>query len=245
MNWHPIFLREILLFKRRLLRLGFVLSTMLTPLLYLLVFGVGLGKRVSIAGGNYLDYLLPGLLAVTSMINSYTWVANGMTVPRLFFRTFQIYLQAPVSAAAIMWGEVLSGMARGLFASLILLGCGYMLGSHLPLNLIFVAAWLLNCFLSASLGVIVGLTSRSHDDAASFTNFFIMPMAFFSGTFFPVEEMPWLVQKLILILPLTHVNYLLRHPAWSPQTLFSFLVIAGYSLVCFLVGIWLIRRYDE
>ncbi len=245
MNWYPIFLREILLFKRRLLRLGFVLSTMLTPLLYLLVFGVGLGKRVSIAGSNYLDYLLPGLLAVTSMINSYTWVANGMTVARLFFRTFQIYLQAPISAAAIMWGEVLSGMARGVFASLILLGCGYVVGSRLDLNGIFVAAWLLNCFLSASLGVIVGLKSRSHDDAASFTNFFIMPMAFFSGTFFPVEEMPWLVQKLILILPLTHVNYLLRHPAWSPEALISFAVIFGYSLLCFLLGVFFIRRYDE
>ncbi|MBM4289155.1 MAG: ABC transporter [Deltaproteobacteria bacterium] len=245
MNWLPIFFREILLFKRRLLRLGFVLSTMLTPLLYLLVFGVGLGKRVTIAGGSYLDYLLPGLLAVTAMINSYTWVANGMTVARLFFRTFQIYIQAPVSALAIMWGEVFSGMARGLFASLILLGCGYVLGSQLPLNAIFLAAWLLNCFMSASFGVIVGLISRSHDDAASFTNFFIMPMAFFSGTFFPVEEMPFLVQKIILVLPLTHVNYLLRQPFWSAESLTSFAVVLGYSLFCFFLGVWLIRRYDE
>jgi ABC-2 type transport system permease protein len=245
MNWYPIFLREILIFKRRLLRLGFVLSTMLTPLLYLLVFGVGLGKRVSIEGGTYLDFLMPGLLAVTSMINSYTWIANGMTVSRLFFRTFQIYLQAPVSAAAIMWGQVLSGMARGLFASIILLVCGYLVGSHLALSVIFISAWLLNCFLSASMGVIVGLISRSHDDAASFTNFFIMPMAFFSGTFFPMEEMPWLVQKFILSLPLTHVNFLLRHPIWSPEAFIAFAVIAGYSLVCFLVGVWFIRRYDE
>jgi ABC-2 type transport system permease protein len=245
MNWYPIFLREILIFKRRLFRLGFVLSTMLTPLLYLLVFGVGLGKRVSIAGGNYLDYLMPGLLAVTSMINSYTWIANGMTVSRIFFRTFQIYLQAPVSATAVVWGEVLSGMARGLFASVILLGCGYMVGSHLALSLIFVLAWLLNCFLSASLGMIVGLISRSHDDAASFTNFFIMPMAFFSGTFFPVEEMPWVIQKLILLLPLTHVNRLLRHPVWSPEAVIALAIIAGYGLVFFLVGVLLIRRYDE
>jgi ABC-type polysaccharide/polyol phosphate export permease len=245
MNWYPIFLREMLIFKRRLLRLGFVLSTMLTPLLYLLVFGVGLGKRVAIAGGSYLDFLMPGLLAVTSMINSYTWIANGMTVSRLFFRTFQIYIQAPVSAWAIMWGQVFSGMGRGLFASIILLGCGYVVGSHLTLSVTFFLAWLVNCFFSASLGVIVGLISRSHDDAASFTNFFIMPMAFFSGTFFPVEEMPWLVQKLILLLPLTHVNFLLRHPTWSAQTLNSLAVICGFSVVCFLLGVWLIHLYDE
>ncbi|HAY21404.1 ABC transporter permease [Desulfobacca acetoxidans] len=245
MNWYPIFLREILIFKRRVLRLGFVLSTMLTPLLYLLVFGVGLGRRVSIGGSSYLDYLMPGLVAVTSMINSYTWIANGMTVSRLFFRTFQIYIQAPVSAGAIMWGEVLAGMVRGLFASIILLGCGWVVGSRLALNGIFLAAWLVNCFLSASMGVIVGLKSRSHDDAASFTNFFIMPMAFFSGTFFPVEEMPWVVQKFIFLLPLTHTNILLRYPEWSMSSLVSFAFLVFYGLATFWLGILLIRRYDE
>jgi ABC-type polysaccharide/polyol phosphate export permease len=113
------------------------------------------------------------------------------------------------------------------------------------LSILFFSAWLLNCFLSASLGVIVGLLSRSHDDAASFTNFFIMPMAFFSGTFFPVEEMPWLVQKLIFILPLTHVNFLLRHPAWSAEAWLALTVIAGYGLLAFLAGVVLIGRYDE
>lgn len=245
MNWLPIFLRELLLFKRRLLRLGFVLSTMLTPLLYLVVFGLGLGRRVTLEGTDYLSFLLPGLLAVTSLLNSYTWIANGLTVARLFFRTFQIYIQAPVSATAIMIGEVLSGMARGLFASLILLACAWLLGGKLTLTPIFFGAWLLNCFFAASFGVIVGIKARSHDDAASVTNFLIMPMAFFSGTFFPVEEMPHLVQYLIYLLPLTHVNQLLRQPYWSSQTLTAGLILIFYSLSTFAAGIWLIRRYEE
>ena len=245
MNWYPIFLREILIFKRRLCRLGFVLSTMLTPLLYLLVFGVGLGQRVVLAQGSYLDFLMPGLIAVTSMVNSYTWIANGITVARLFFHNFQVYLQAPVSAAAIMWGQVLAGMARGLFATVILIGCGYVVGSRLPLTPLFVLAVLLNCFLAASFGVIIGLISRSHDDAASVTNFFIMPMAFFSGTFFPLEEMPWLMQKIILLLPLTHVNRLLRQPVWSAAAIPSLAVIIACSLLCFLLGLLVLARYDE
>ncbi len=245
MSWLPIFLREILIFKRRLLRLGFVLSTMLTPLLYLLVFGVGLGKRVVLPGGSYLDFLMPGLIAVTSMINSYTWIANGITVSRLFFRNFQVYLQAPVSATAIMVGQVVAGMSRGLFAAVILVGCGYLVGSRPALTALFIVTVLLNCFAAASFGVIVGLLSRSHDDAASVTNFFIMPMAFFSGTFFPVDEMPWLLQQFILILPLTHVNQLLRQPSWSVAFLPALTVIAVYGLVCFLLGIFFIRRYDE
>lgn len=245
MNWLPIFLREILLFKRRLLRLGFVLSTMLTPLLYLVVFGIGLGRRVTLEGMDYLSFLLPGLVAVTSLLNSYTWIANGLTVARLFFRTFQIYIQAPVSATAIMVGEVFSGIARGLFASLILFVCAWLLGGRLALTPIFLVALLLNCFFAASLGVVVGIKARSHDDAASVTNFLIMPMAFFSGTFFPVEELPRLVQDLIYLLPLTHVNLLLRQPYWSSQTLTAGLILLAYCLVTFCLGLWLIRRYEE
>ncbi len=245
MNWYPIFLREILIFKRRLLRLGFVLSTMLTPLLYLLVFGLGLGKRVSLTSGNYLDFLMPGLIAVTSMINSYTWIANGITVSRLFFRNFQVYLQAPVSPAAIMWGQVLAGMARGLFASAILILCGFLVGSHLPLTSLFILTIFLNCFVAASFGVIVGLLSRSHDDAATVTNFFIMPMAFFGGTFFPLEEMPYLLQKMILILPLTHVNQLLRQPDWSMAALPSLGIILVYGWSCFGLGLFCLGHYDE
>ena len=129
MNWYPIFLREILIFERRLLRLGYVVSALLMPLLYLLAFGLGLGRRVTIDGGSYLNYLLPGLIAMSSMINSYTWVANGLTMGRLYFHTFQVYVQAPVSPAAIVWGQVASGIVRGLFSSLILLVMGLLWGA--------------------------------------------------------------------------------------------------------------------
>ncbi|MBW1918213.1 MAG: ABC transporter permease [Deltaproteobacteria bacterium] len=245
MNWYPIFLREILLFRRRLLRLGYVVSAMFAPLLYLLAFGLGLGKRVTIPGVSYLDYLLPGLIAMSSMTNSYTWVANGLTVGRLHFHTFQIYIQAPVTPAAIVWGQVLAGMVRGLFASLIILGLGLLLGSGLRLNIIFVLALLLNCLVFAAFGVVVGMQSRSHEDTATFTNFFIMPMAFFCGTFFPVEEMPWILQGIIRSLPLTHTNRLLRTPGWTVESLGSLVLLAAFGLCCLVLGTIIIRRYSE
>jgi len=245
MNWFPIFLREILIFQRRLLRLGYVLSALFAPLLYLLAFGLGLGKRVIIPGTSYLDYLLPGLIALSSMTNSYTWVANGLTVGRLHFRTFQVYVQAPVTPAAIVVGQLTAGMARGLFAALIILVLGLGLGSWLNFGVLFWLALVLNCALFAGFGVIVGLKSRTHDDTATFTNFFIMPMAFFCGTFFPVEEMPWILRKLIWSLPLTHTNHLLRSSAWDLQALVSLGMLAGYVLLSVILGTMVVRRYSE
>jgi ABC-type multidrug transport system permease subunit len=245
MNWYPIFLREILLFGRRLLRLGYVFSAMFMPLLYLLAFGLGLGGRVAIDGSSYLDYLLPGLIAMSSMINAYTWIANSLTMGRLYFRTFQIYVQAPVSASAIVWGQVLSGVVRGVFSSLILVVLGFLVGSSLTVNLVFVAALGLNCLLFAAFGVVVGLCSNSHEDTANFTNFCIMPMAFFSGTFFPLDRLPRVLQAIIEVLPLTHTNKLLRTPAWSWETLGSFLVLAAFTALCLGLGVLLVRRYSE
>uniref|UniRef100_A0A7C3UX33 Transport permease protein n=1 Tax=Desulfobacca acetoxidans TaxID=60893 RepID=A0A7C3UX33_9BACT len=245
MNWYPIFLREILIFERRLLRLGYVVSALLMPLLYLLAFGLGLGRQVSIGAGTYLDYLLPGLIAMSSMINSYTWVANGLTMGRLYFHTFQVYVQAPVSPAAIVWGEVASGVVRGLFSSVILLVLGFLIGSRLSLNLMFFLALGVNCLLFAALGVVVGMRAKSHEDTANFSNFFIMPMAFFSGTFFPIAKMPWALRVMVRCLPLTHTNDLLRSPDWNGGALASLGILVAYSAVSLVLAVFLVARYSE
>jgi ABC-2 type transport system permease protein len=245
MNWYPIFLREMLIFERRLLRLGYVVSAFLMPLLYLLAFGLGLGRRVNISGGSYLNYLLPGLIAMSSMINAYTWVANGLTMGRIYFQTFQVYIQAPVSASAIVWGQVASGVVRCLLSSLILLILGVVIGSGLNLNLLFLLSLVVNCLLFSAMGVVVGMRAKTHEDTANFSNFFIMPMAFFSGTFFPIKQMPWVLQVIVTCLPLTHTNYLLRAPFWEPRALISLGVLLAYSVVSLTLAIFLVRRYSE
>jgi len=245
LNWYPIFLREVLIFERRLLRLGYVVSALLMPLLYLLTFGLGLGRQISISGGSYLNFLLPGLIAMSSMINSYTWVANGLAMGRIYFRTFQVYIQAPVSPAAIVWGQVASGIVRGIFSSLILLMLGFLIGSGLKLNLLFLLSLILNCLLFSALGVVVGLRAKTHEDAINFSNFFIMPMAFFSGTFFPIKHMPWVLQVIVSCLPLTHTNYLLRSLIWDLKSLAALGVLLVYSAVSLVLAILQVRYYSE
>jgi ABC-type multidrug transport system permease subunit len=225
--------------------MGYILSAIFIPLLYLLAFGLGLGNSVKVSGVSYLDYLLPGMVAMSSMIDSYTWVGNGLTMGRLHLGTFQIYIQAPISAPAIVLGQVLYGIVRGGFSSLILLGVGYLLGSGLRLNPIFILALLLNCVLFASFGVVVGMRARSLEDTANFTNFFIMPMAFFCGTFFPIDWMPKILRVIIRLLPLTYTNRLLRTQNWTGETLLALMVLGFFSVAFFALATTLVRRYSE
>ena len=246
MKWYPVFLREMLLFKRKLFRLGYLFSSLFVPFLYLFAFGLGLGRSVRVSGGTYLEYLLPGLVAMTSMVNSYNWIATSINLGRLYFKTFQVLIQAPVSPSSIMLGEILSGMVRGLFASSMIIIAGFIVGKGSAMvSYLFLIALLLNCFLFASLGVVVGMITKSHEETSVYSNFFILPMAFFSGTFFPIERIPMFLKWIILILPLTHTNILMRKERIDFQCLVSMATIIGYSTILFLYGLHLIKRYSE
>ena len=244
-GWYPIFLREMLLFRRKLLKLGYLFSAMISPVIYLIAFGFGLGKSVQISGTGYLGFLIPGLVAMSSMNNSYTWVSSALNLNRLYFKTFQVFIQSPISPSSIMIGEVMAGMVKGLFASSLIIIVGFASSRDFSINMLFVAALILNCFLFASLGVITGMRTKSHEDTATYSNFFIMPMAFFSGTFFPVDKMPLVLKTVIYMMPLTHTNILIRKPQLDPEGLISLGVLMLYAAAFFVYGSWLIKNYSE
>ncbi len=245
LQWYPIFLREMLLFKRKLLRLGYLFSAMVVPIIYLIVFGFGLGKSVHIGGGDYLFFLIPGLVAMSSMNNSYNWVSSALNLNRIYFKTFQVFVQAPIRSSSIMIGEVLAGMVKGLFASLLIIAVGVVATSATFITAPFLLALLINCFLFSNLGVITGMVSKSHEDTATYTNFFIMPMAFFSGTFFPVDRMPVAVKYVMYIVPLTHTNILIRKASFDYEGAISMAVLVLYAAAFFAYGTHLIRKYSE
>lgn len=244
-DWFPIFLREMLLFRRKFLRLGYLFSAMVVPIVYLVAFGFGLGRSVRIEGIDYLTFLVLGLVAMSSMNNSYTWVATSLNLNRLYFKTFQIFIQAPIKPSAIMIGEVFSGMVRGLFASFLIIVVGFLTSPHFCLNTIFFVSLFLNCFLFANLGVVIGMLSKSHEDTATYSNLFIMPMAFFGGTFFPIEGLPFCIRLIIYLLPLTHTNIVIRKAFLDNQSIISFGILIFYSLVLFIYGSKLIKDYSE
>lgn len=244
-GWYPIFLREMLLFQRKLLKLGYLFSAMVVPIIYLVTFGLGLGPNVQMQGTDYLSFLIPGLVAVSSMTNSYTWVANSLNLNRLYFKTFQVFIQAPVRPSAIMIGEVLAGIVKGLFASCLIIIVGLLITRHVLITPLFLATLLLNCFLFASLGIVTGMISKSHEDVATYNNIFILPMAFFSGTFFPIDRMPEFLRTIIYIFPLTHTNIVIRQSSINEAALESLAILVLYAIIFFIIGSRLISNYSE
>ncbi len=245
MRWYPVFYKEMLLFKKKLFKFGYVFSSILFPMLYLLAFGLGLGRKVDIGGGDYIEFLLPGIIAMTSMLNSYNLVSNSLSMGRLYFKNFQVIVQSPTPHFSIMIGIVLSGMVRGLIASVIIIFAGLFIFGIFPLTSISFLGLILNVILFSSMGVVIGMLIKDPEDNAIYTNFFIMPMAFFSGTFFPIDGLPTAVKSIIMFLPLSYTNILMRSNALDSMAILSIIVLIAFSVALFLYGAKLIKNYSE
>lgn len=202
-----IYLREILILRRKLGKT--LLSAAVSPALFLIAFGFGVGREARVDGLDYLAFLLPGLLAMSSMNQSYG-IATEINISRFYFKVFEEYLLAPIRRWEIVVGEMCYGITRGLIPVLIIAVYSLLCGVRLHFGPLFFLALLLHLGIFALLGFVAAMLVRNHGDQATMNAFLITPMMFLSGTFFPVDQMPLPVRALAALSPLTYSTGLLR-----------------------------------
>lgn len=235
MEIKAILWREWLFFKRRFWRITG--SQIVSPLLYFLTFGMGLGNGMEVEGQPYLYYLLPGLLAMTTMRNSYTSVSTRISVMRLHEKSFECYLYSPTRMYLLAAGHILAGALRGMYAGLFIFLLSLAAGAGLCLSPSLILVLFLNCLIFSALGFLAAMKMESHYDMNLFTNVVITPMSFLCGTFFSLETMPAALRFLVGLLPLTHTTGLIRELFGGGQMdmislTLSFVFAAGLGGAC-------------
>lgn len=235
-----VVLREMLIFRRRFWR--YFLSFSISPFLYLVAFGWARDNGLDAAGNqSYSLFLIPGLVAMTSMINSFA-LAIEINVARFYWRTFDEIRSAPVSDAAYVTGEVLSGVFRGTFAAAIVIILGMVFGAPLFVSPALVGCIVLNTLVFSALAVSAAMLAKKHADQALINSFIITPMAFLCGTFFPVDIYPEWIQIAIKLLPLTHAASAIRASALgNPIPLLSVGYLVFFGLVAFCIAVRVVR----
>jgi ABC-2 type transport system permease protein len=234
-GWTAVYLRELIILKRRLAKL--IPAWSVSPLLYLIVFGYAVGRHVSVGNHSYMEFLLPGLAAMASMTQAFA-IAGEINIARFYWHIFDEFQAAPISNLAYVMGEVLAGMTRALLAGGVVLFLGALFGVVLSYNPLFWTAFLLNSFLFASLAVGLAMHVKSHADQTLLNNFIITPMAFLGGTFFPLSQLPTWAQRLLEVLPLTHAAKAIRAAAFvEPAHVTDYLLLGIVGCACFLFAI--------
>src|ERR1035437_10852506 len=119
-----ILYREYKVFLRERSR---VVSSLVSPLLWLLIFGGGLGSSLSVSGINYQTFIFPGILAQSVLFTSVFFGVYIVWDRKIDF--LKEVLVAPISRTSMFIGKVIGGATDSLIQSLILLLLGLVLGS--------------------------------------------------------------------------------------------------------------------
>lgn len=219
---------------------------LISPLIYIFAFGLGLGSTIDrsiepSAGENYLQFILPGMVALSSMTISFGGTTFSICGDRLFNQTFEELLLLPVHPLALHLGKMLAGIVRGIMtaASVILVAILFTGKISSFLNPLFLLLLILNCAVFAGLGVIIGLRVKSLESVGLYNNFLIVPMSFLGGTFFDPVNLPPMLKVVVFCLPLTYTSVGLRSAAYLPLAEFPWYaipILLGFAIALSAVG---------
>ena len=225
-------------FRREWLRI--TMTSLIAPLLYILTFGIGLGSQMTVGGRPYLEFLIPGVVALTTMNSSFQAVGMSLNVQRLYERSFDNIMISPTPLWQYVLGQMIGGSLRGFYAGSLVLLLSLPLRLNLYITPGFFLVMLLNGMAFAALGVMAAVLSKTHAGISRFSSFVITPMSFLCGTFFSMEGP---LTRLIDALPLTQTAVLLRSIAWGEGVeLWRIAVLMGYNAVFLIVTIVTIER---
>jgi lipooligosaccharide transport system permease protein len=220
---------------------GSVFTFVLTPLLFLAAIGLGLGGLIDersgdVEGVSYLAFVTPGLLAASAMQAA----AGGSLWPVMagvkWLRTYHAMVATPLSASDVLAGWLAWMAMRGAASAAAFLTVAALLGGVLsPWAVLAVPAAVLCA--SAFAAPLAAFSATQEDDSAFpvIMRLGIVPLFLFSGTFFPVDQLPGWLEPLAVLSPLWHGAELCR-AATTGDIQWTDLLHLGVLLTCVGLG---------
>lgn len=183
-------------------------------------------------GISYLEFVIPGIIALTAMNSSFNGARTRLVVDQIHWRSFDESLMAPIGHPSLLLGKALIGILRGGVSSLAFLIMAFIIMPGLYIDLHFLFGLLLTCLIFSFLGVFSALLARSYDDMIMFTSIIITPMAFLGGTFFSLDYLLAARRYTLYLLPLTHASICLRASILGQSTPYmSLLALIGFLVL--------------
>jgi len=187
--WYTLTRKEVM----RVLRIW--TQTLLPPAItmgiYFVVFGSFLGGQIKSVGDfPYIQFILPGLVMMTCITNSFSNVASSFFSAK-FQRNIEELLISPVPGWIMVSGYVAGGIVRGILCGLIVAGVG-LLFTRIPLfNPGLILFYLVTSSSLFSLaGLLNGLLARKFDDISIIPTFILTPLTYFAGVFYSIQLLP-------------------------------------------------------
>jgi lipooligosaccharide transport system permease protein len=233
---------------RRTWRGSFVTSV-LNPVLFLSAMGLGLGSIVKsgqahrLGTDSYLEFIAPALVATTAFQTGLFESMYPVMAAIKWIKTYVAMLASPLGTQDVLGGHLLWIATRVVQTSSIFLVIGSLFGGFPSLLALLCVPFGLLLGMSVALPMVAFSANSELDSAfAAIQRFVIIPMFLFSGTFYPVSQLPQPLEAVAWLTPLYHGVQLCRDASLDHLSLLPTIGHIGYLLVWLGVGLVLARR---
>lgn len=217
------------------------LAAMITPVMYLIIFGIGV-QTVS-HGEPYLNFLIPGVVAIATMSGSFSAVAQNMSVQRLYEKALDQVMISPTPLWQFIVGQIIGGSLRGMYSAGIILLLVLPIRTGLVFGPYSFFIMFLNGTVFSTMALVLSFLAKTYADAPKYNAYIITPMSFLCNTFFATEQMPAGFRQIVSILPLSQASGMIRSLSHGEQAdPMGLVVLLGYLAVFSLLSFIMIYK---
>jgi ABC-2 type transport system permease protein len=222
-----------------------IASPVLSTSLYFIVFGAAIGSRMAhIDGVSYGAFIVPGLIMLSILTESVSNASFGIYMPRYSGTIYEI-LSAPISTSEIVIGYIGAAATKSvILGTIILITARLFVTFTIAHPVWMVVSLLLTSVTFSFFGFIIGIWADGWEKLQIVPLIVVTPLTFLGGSFYSINMLPPLWQKVALFNPIV---YLISGFRWSfygisdVDIVVSFAMILVFLLLCF-AAVWVIFR---
>lgn len=222
-----------------------IASPVISTCLYFVVFGSAIGSRIqSVEGVSYGAFIVPGLMMLSLLTQSISNASFGIFFPKFTGTVYEV-LSAPVSFIEVILGYVGAATTKSLIIGIIILiTANFFVDIRIAHPFWMLSFLLMTCIAFSLFGFIIGLWADNFEKLQVVPLLVITPLVFLGGTFYSIDMLPPLWQKISLLNPLL---YLISGFRWSFYEVadvnvgLSLFITAGFLVGCLCI-VWYMFR---
>jgi len=219
----------------------------ITMTLYFIIFGKVIGSRIGVVEGGftYMQYIVPGLVMMSVIMNSYGNVTSSFFGAK-FGHFVEEMLVSPMPNWVILSGYIVGAMVRGLCVGAVVLMIA-LLFTHLDIvhPLVMLTTAMLTSIVFALAGFVNAVFAKKFDDIAIIPSFVLTPLTYLGGVFYSIKDIgqPW--HALSLADPILYMVNAFRYGVLGISDMkpwIAYVVMIGFVFLLGGFGLWLLKR---